>query len=385
MFKKTAIALAVAGAYGASVPAQAVTVGQDGTNEVYGFVNISMDYSHVKNGGNGGNIFLPNTNPKDSSESSFQMGDQANSRFGFKGMQDLGNGLSAGYRIEIGMGTSAYNRGAPTEDTSHWDKRLAYVELKGNFGDIKAGNQWGELYSYLGYNTVRSFGFGGSTWYEQTRHLNYDGYGLRVSDALDYTYGSGGYGSDPFTFSVQGIFAPPNNTIGGSGGNEHVNDANGNPVDNTNTLDAITVAGAATFGGVTINAAYYTENNPGNLPQPKLWGIGARFAVTDALYLGGTFMELDRDLPAGQSQDKPQTIDLHADYSFGGGLSGMLGYGHGKNDSEGDLDSFFLQLAKDLGSGTHLYIEAEHNKRKVGGGAADPESTIVSTGMIKYF
>lgn len=370
MFKKTAIALAVAGAYGASVPAQAVTVGQDGTNEVYGFVNVTMDYAKEKNGGNPGNIFLP-----PGSDGDVHLGDQANSRFGFKGSQDLGNGLTAGYRIEIGMGTSAYNRGSVREDAAPWDKRLAYVELKGNFGDIKAGNQWGELYSYLGYNTVRSFGFGGSTWYEATRHLNQDGYGLRVSDAVDYTYGSGGYGSDPFTFSLQGIFDQRNSS---GGGTPDQTNATG---PNDATLDAYTVAGAATFGGVTVNAAYYGENNADGLPSPKLWGIGARFNVTDALYLGGTFMEVDRD----NNTDNPQTIDLHADYSFGGGLSGMLGYGHGKDDTEGDLNSYFLQLAKDLGSGTHLYIEAEHNKRSAPGGAADPESTVVAAGMIKYF
>lgn len=379
MFKKTAVAMAVAGAFGASIPAHAVPIGKDGTNEVYGFVNVSLDYSDVKHGGNASNIFLPNTNPEGGSDSSFQTGDQANSRFGFKGSQDLGNGLKAGYKIEIGLGTSGYNRGAPTEDTSHWDKRLAYVELSGNWGTLRAGNTWGKLYEYLGYNTVRSFGFGGSTWYEATRHLNYDTYGLRVSDAVEYDYGSGGYGSDPFTFSVQGIFAPPNNTIGGSGGNEHLTDANGNPIDNTNTLDAYTVAGAATFGMVTVNAAYYGENNPSPLPEVKLYGVGARFQITKAFMLSGTFMEVDRD----NGTDKPQTAEVHAEYDFGNGIMGMLSYGHGKDNTDGDLNSYFASVHKDLGMGTNLYIEAEHDQRDTAG--PNPESTIVSVGMIKYF
>lgn len=55
MFKKTAIALAVAGTYGASLPVQA----QETESGFYGFVNVSMDYADTENGGTGSNIFLP--------------------------------------------------------------------------------------------------------------------------------------------------------------------------------------------------------------------------------------------------------------------------------------------------------------------------------------
>jgi len=353
MFKKTAIALAVAGAYGASLPVQA----QETESGFYGFVNVSMDYADTKNGGTGSNIFLPA-----GSDGSIHLGDQANSRFGFTGSTDLGNGLTAGAKVEIGMGTSAGSRGSVREDAEPWDKRLAWVDLSGSFGNLRLGNQWGALYEYLGYNTMRSYGFGGAAWYEGTRHLNDDAFGLRVSDAVDYTYGSGGYGSDPFTFTAQGIF-----------------DQIGDQSATDETLDAYTLAAAATFGNVTVNGAYYGENNGAGEAEPSLMGVGARFNLTDALMLSGRWTTTDRD----NGTDDVDVIEIHGEMDFGNGLSAMAGYGTSSDDTDGDMDTFFLQMNKNLGAGTNMYVEVENATRDVAGG--DPESTVVAVGMIKNF
>ena len=358
MFKKTAIALACAGAYGASVPAQAVVVDADGNHEVYGFVNVSMDWAKEKNGGTASNIFLP-----PGSDGDIHLGDQANSRFGFRGSTDLGNGLTAGYRIEIGFGTSAFNRGSVREDAAPWDKRLAYVDLSGSFGTLRAGNQWGLLYEYLGYNTFRSHGFGGGGWYETTKELNYDGFGLRVSDAVTYQYGGGGYSSDPFTFSAQGIF----------------DQRNDDPFLGDETLDAYTLGAASTFGNITVNGAYYGENNPAGTPEPELMGVGARVSLTSAFALMGTFSTVDRD----DGTDDVTSIDLHSEYDFGGGLTAMLGGAVGSDDTNGDLTQFFAQLQKDLGESTLVYAEFEHATRDQAGG--DAESSVVAVGMKKSF
>lgn len=361
MFKKTAIALACAGAYGASVPAQAVVVDADGNHEVYGFVNATMDWAEEDNGGNPSNIFLP-----PGSDGDIHLGDQANSRFGFRGSTDLGNGLTAGYRIEIGMGTSGFNRGAVTEDAAPWDKRLAYVDLSGSFGTVRLGNQWGALYEYLGYNTFRSHGFGGGGWYEGTKELNYDTFGLRVSDAVTYQYGGGGYSSDPFTFSAQGIF----------------DQRNGDPFGGDETLDAYTLGAASTFGNITVNGAYYGENNPAGTPEPELIGIGTRVSLTSTFAIMGTFTTVDRDVAGADDVD---TFDLHTEFDFGGGLTAMLGGAIGSDDTNGDMTQYFAQLQKDLGQSTLIYLEAERVERDGVGGAPDPSSSIVAVGMKKSF
>lgn len=354
MFKKTAIALAVAGAYGASLPVQA----QETESGFYGFVNASVDYADTENGGVGV-MFLPAD-----ADGDIHLGDQANSRFGFRGSTDLGNGMTAGARIEIGMGTSAGNRGSVTEDAEPWDKRLAWVDLSGNFGNLRVGNQWGALFEYLGSMTFKSHGFGGGSWYESSRLLNDDGFGLRISDAVDYTYGSGGYGSDPFTFTAQGIF--DQDSGGGAGSDE--------------TLDAYTLAAASTFGGLTIKGALYGENNGPAEADPSLAGVGGAFAITDALSLGARWVTVDRDTPGA---DDPDTVSIIGTMDFGGGLSGMASYGTSSDDTDGDLDTFFLQMNKNLGAGTDMYVEFEHGSRDVPAG--DPESTVVAVGMKKSF
>lgn len=355
MFKKTAIAVAVAGACGASVSAQAMTVDAEGNHQVYGFVNVTGDFADTSNGGVGSNMFLPA-----GADSDFHLGDQANSRFGFRGSTDLGNGLTAGYRIEIGFGTSAFSRGSVKEDAEPWDKRLANVSLSGGFGSLKVGNQWGVLYEYLGWNDFRSHGFGGATYYETTGKINDDGFGLRVSDAVKYTYGSGGYGSDPFTFSVQGIF-------------DQATEAG-----NDETLDAVTFGAAATFGNITINGAYYDENNDG-AAEPSLAGVGFRANITDAFMLSGNFMTVDTD----DGTADVDTAKLHAEFDFGNGLTSKAGFGVGSDDTDGDLTQIFLQLQKDLGQGTLVYSEFETASRDVAG--PDPESTILAVGVKKSF
>lgn len=354
MFKKSAIALAVAGACGATATAQAEEHTSSG---FYGFVNVTADYVDASNGGTPSNIFID-----PAADGEIHLGDQANSRFGFNGSTDLGNGMTASARIEIGMGTGSFNRGSVKEDAEPWDKRLAWVQLSGNFGALKAGNQWGTLYEYLGYNMYRSHGFGGAGWYEATRHLNDDAFGLRVSDAVEYTYGAGGYGSDPFTFSAQGIFDQSND---GGGTDE--------------TLDAYTLAGQGTFGNFSINAAYYGENNAAGEAEPELMGIGVRANITDALYLGVTGMSTDRD----DGSDEVTTVTGLATYNFGNGLSGMAGYGQSSDDVDGDLQTIFLQLNKNLGSGTDIYIEAETASRDTAG--PDGESNVIAVGMKKSF
>lgn len=356
MFKKTAIALAVAGAYGASLPA--AQADEHTSSSFYGFVNVSADYADENNGGTPSNIFLP-----PGADGDIHLGDQANSRFGFRGSTDLGNGLTAGARVEIGFGTSAFNRGSVREDAAPWDKRLAYVDLSGNFGTLRLGNQWGALFEYLGAITFRSYGFGGADWYESTRHINDDAFGLRVSDAVNYTYGAGGYGSDPFTFTAQGILDQDND--GGA--------------DSDETIDAYTLAAASSFGGFKIAAAYYGENGGPGEPEPELIGIGGTFDITDAINVGARWTTVDRD----DGSDDPTTLSFIGSMDFGGGFSGMAKYAVGSDDTEGDLDTIFLQMNKNLGAGTNVYVEVEQATRDLAG--PDPESTVIAVGMIKNF
>jgi len=354
MFKKTAIALAVAGAYGMSLPASAMTTIVDEENNTsagfYAGLNASVNWADTDNGG----VSLVPT-PADADGEVYAW-DGLQSRFGFVGETDLGNGMKGSARFEMGFG----GEGLVDEDTT-LDKRLGWVQLSGDFGSVKLGNQWGVLYPYLGYTTFRSIGLGASTYYETTSLMNHDGFGLRVNDTLQYQYGGGGYSTDPFTFTVQGVM---DRSDGGAvGGTDE-------------TFDAYAFGGAATFANITVGGAYYGENN-GPAAEPSMWGVSVRASVTDALWLGARYASADRD----DGSDDVTTADIHAEFDFGNGISTMAGYGTSDNEVAGDLDMIFLQINKNLGTGLNLYSELEIGSRDQAGG--DAESTVFTIGMKK--
>ncbi len=362
MFKKSAIAAAVAGVV--SIP---VAVEAADPPTVYGFVNIGIQSTDIDAAGGTGSIIFAG-----SPDGSIDAHDTANTRFGFRGSKDLGNGLSSSYRIEIGVGTTSGNRGGPVEDAAPWDKRLAQIGLHGNFGNLVIGNQWGVLYEYLGYNVYRSDGHGGAAWYESTRHVNDDRYGLRVSNAFTYSYGGGGYSADPFTFSVQAIMHPDDP----AGAVQRAND---------DTIDSVAVGLAGTFGAVTINGVVYSESAPAGAPEVSLTGVGFRFNATEALYLGGTFMSVDHD----SGIDDSSSWNVVANYSFGGGLSGMIGLGGGEDATAGagagDMDTVFLQLSKSLGEGVKVYAEFETASIEQAGGLGDLETSVFAVAVKNSF
>ncbi len=109
--QKKLIALAVAGVLAAPLAAQAGV-------EVYGQARMSLDFSS-------------NNDPAAGNEDSALAVSSNKSRIGFKGDEDLGNGLKALWLFEQGVNF----------DTSAWGSvnRDAYVGLGGGFGTVLAG------------------------------------------------------------------------------------------------------------------------------------------------------------------------------------------------------------------------------------------------------
>jgi predicted porin len=64
------------------------------------------------------------------------------SRIGFKGTEDMGGGLKAGFQLEHGFNVDT---GVPTQGANFW-ARQSEVNLSGNFGMIRLGNFTSEAY-----------------------------------------------------------------------------------------------------------------------------------------------------------------------------------------------------------------------------------------------
>lgn len=113
--KKTLAAVAVLGAFAGSALAADV--------QLYGIVDEGLAYSHVDLDGTA-----------DATDSfSMNSGMQSGSRFGFKGTEDLGNGLTVGFVLENGFSADT---GA---DNDTFFDREASLFIEGGFGKLAFG------------------------------------------------------------------------------------------------------------------------------------------------------------------------------------------------------------------------------------------------------
>ncbi len=128
--KKSLLALAVLGAFAGAASAQSSVT-------VYGIVDLG--FTSIDNGG------------PDARVNGIDSGNQSASRIGFKGTEDLGNGLKANFQLEGTLdadvgGTRGFNR-------------IATVGLSGDFGAVNLGRQTSAIKD--AYDQIDPFGDGG--------------------------------------------------------------------------------------------------------------------------------------------------------------------------------------------------------------------------------
>lgn len=128
MFKKTLAGLAVAGLFSGAAMAADVNV--------YGVVDLGLMYNHTKS--EAGTTADAITTTKDDSLT-MESGMNAGSRFGLRGSEDLGNGMTVSFKLENGFS-------ADSGKLSH-DGRLfgreASLTLAGAFGQVSFGRMGG--------------------------------------------------------------------------------------------------------------------------------------------------------------------------------------------------------------------------------------------------
>ena len=133
MFKKTLAAVAVLGAFAGSALAADV--------QLYGLVDLGMNWTHTED-----------ADGVKTDKFALSSGQNSGSRFGLKGTEDLGNGMTVGFKLENGFESGT---GALKTDSKLFD-RESTLFIKGGFGTVYAGRM-GTLVSDAG-----SVGFYGS-------------------------------------------------------------------------------------------------------------------------------------------------------------------------------------------------------------------------------
>lgn len=156
--KKSLIALAVLAASGAAMAQSSVTL--------YGVVDTGLTYSK-------------------GDESVYGMthvGGNVNSRLGFRGVEDLGNGLKATFNLEAGMGVD--------DGTDYFTgngmafRRTSTVGLEGGFGSVRLGRMLTSSYLAVSrYDAFGDTGIGASLAWNGGQ----TGYAARTENAISYT------------------------------------------------------------------------------------------------------------------------------------------------------------------------------------------------------
>ena len=156
--KKSLIALAVLAASGAAMAQSSVTL--------FGIADVGVGY--VKNSGGNDVYGLSN-------------GGLATSRLGFRGVEDLGGGLKAGFWLEGGLaiddGTAAgFNF-----------KRRSTISLMGNFGEVRLGRDLVAGYKTSGYDMFGQVGVGQFLgWNNNLLGATGDADGVRASNLIGF-------------------------------------------------------------------------------------------------------------------------------------------------------------------------------------------------------
>lgn len=193
---------------------------------IYGRLNTTVENQKA---GTGDNVWVLQNN---------------SSRIGFKGTEDLGGGLKAGFQIEHGLSSDT---GAATHGTQFW-ARQSEVNLGGSFGTVRLGNFTSEayfatadyvsmhnhdtgtssdaLYAYVSNNTnkvaYRTPSLGGAT-FELARTLTEGAAGAEPTYDLAANWVGGplhlgaGYAKNGDTnqFAVRGLYEMGAFTVGG--------------------------------------------------------------------------------------------------------------------------------------------------------------------------
>jgi predicted porin len=231
--KKSLLALAVLGAFAGAASAQSSVT-------IYGIVDTSIQT-------------LDQGSDRTNSVSS---GNNAASRIGFKGTEDLGNGLKAEFVLENGINTDDGSGGAGFS-------RLAFVGLNGAFGKVRLGRQ--EIQTKEMLTQIDPFGASGMV--NAVDFINGGGLDQRVPNQItwisnDYAGFSGSVGyifgetagdnSANRGYGVRLGYANGPLNVQGSYQNQNTNDGAGLDADDKNAL----IGASYDFGAFKLHGIY---------------------------------------------------------------------------------------------------------------------------------
>ena len=259
--KKSLIALAVLAASGAAMAQSSVTL--------YGVVDTGLTYSKGE----------------ESVYGMTHVGGNVNSRLGFRGVEDLGNGLKATFNLESGFSADDGTNYMGQDGLAF--TRTSTVGLAGNFGEVRLGRMLTTSYLAVSrYDAFGDTGIGGSLAWNGPQ----TGYAPRTENAVSYTSPN----FSGFKIGAEYGFGEQQKArdsrylgLGVTYDNGPLSLGLGYDRLNSNTMDGLLAAsdlktvhlGGAYNFGVAKLLAFYKQSKVSNAPKFKTFGLGVSAPV----------------------------------------------------------------------------------------------------------
>ena len=259
--KKSLIALAVLAASGAAMAQSSVTL--------YGVVDTGLTYSKGE----------------ESVYGMTHVGGNVNSRLGFRGVEDLGNGLKATFNLESGFSADDGTNYMGQDGLAF--TRTSTVGLAGNFGEVRLGRMLTSSYLAVSrYDAFGDTGIGASlAW-----NIPQTGYAPRTENAISYTspnfsgfkigaeYGFGEQqkARDSRYFGMGATY--DNGPLSLGLGYDRLNSNTMDGLLAASDLKTVHLGGAYNFGVAKL-LAFYKQSKVSNAPKFKTFGLGVSAPV----------------------------------------------------------------------------------------------------------
>jgi predicted porin len=321
--KKSLLALAILGAFAGAASAQSSVT-------IYGIVDTGI--ARIDNGGD--------------SVTQLKSGNNNSSRIGFKGAEDLGNGLKATFVLENGINS---DDGTAADATAAFS-RISYVGLEGGFGAVRLGKQNTQIKTALsqidpfetgGLVNAINFFTGGSIPERVANQITYTAPNMSGFQAsLGYTFGETegdtsandawgaqlGYANGPL--NVQFGYNTQNKTTATTDldtkvimlgatydfGAVKLHAAYGQqkaeqaaPTDDIKVKSAL-IGVTVPFGASKIRAEYIRNNDDRDDHDSSLWALGYTYSLSKRTTLYATYARTSNDDDSKLAFGKSPTV-----------------------------------------------------------------------------
>lgn len=354
MFKKTLAGLAVAGLFSGAAMAADVNV--------YGVVDLGLMYNHKKTD------ITDQATVKDDSLV-MKSGQNAGSRFGLRGSEDLGNGMTVSFKLENGFDADSGKLG----QDGRLFGREASLTLSGAFGQVSFGRMGGVASAAGTYDYVYAIG-------DAFNGFDNDIGGLVQSGRYDnmITYQTPEFAG----MKVLAQYSFKNNTVADADGKGAEGDEG-----KSNTNRYASLAAVGQYGNLNLVAAYELQNfrhapaeaaTPGAHPDDQhtfYFGGNYDFGVTKVFALGQAFQNARKlnNLGALGEEDGVDGygLQLGAQTPLAGGLlTTAFYYAHGETDNattenKSDYYGLAARYEYSLSKRTTVYGGAGYAQEKV--------------------